>query len=69
MEKDVVCGMPVIKIIAAGKSEYQGKLYYFCSKRCKTLFDKNPEVRERATQPPRGTSALVRKLYPRSVCL
>jgi len=27
---------------AAGKSEYNGKTYYFCSKSCKTKFDANP---------------------------
>jgi Cu+-exporting ATPase len=43
MEKDVVCGMPVDPKSAAGKSEYKGKTYYFCSKGCKALFDKDPE--------------------------
>lgn len=42
MEKDVVCGMTVDPKTAAGKSEYQGKTYYFCSKGCKASFDKNP---------------------------
>ncbi len=42
MEKDVVCGMMVDPKTAAGKSEYQGKTYYFCSKGCKATFDKNP---------------------------
>jgi YHS domain-containing protein len=33
---------------AAGKSEYQGKTYYFCATGCKTKFDANPQqyVRE-----------------------
>ncbi|MGE5262141.1 MAG: YHS domain-containing protein [Acidobacteriota bacterium] len=42
MEKDVVCGMTVDPKTAGGKSEYQGKTYYFCSKGCKATFDKNP---------------------------
>jgi Cu+-exporting ATPase len=27
---------------AAGKSQYEGKTYYFCSTACKTKFDANP---------------------------
>jgi YHS domain-containing protein len=43
MEKDPVCGMDVDPKTAAGKSEYQGKTYYFCSPGCKQDFDKDPE--------------------------
>jgi YHS domain-containing protein len=42
MEKDVVCGMQVDPQKAAGKSEYEGKTYYFCSQSCKQKFDANP---------------------------
>lgn len=42
MERDVVCGMQVDPNKAAGKSEYNGKTYYFCSNGCKTKFDANP---------------------------
>jgi Cu+-exporting ATPase len=28
---------------AAGKSDYQGQTYYFCSTACKNEFDRNPE--------------------------
>jgi Cu+-exporting ATPase len=42
MERDVVCGMQVDPAKAAGKSEYNGKTYYFCAKACKTKFDANP---------------------------
>jgi Cu+-exporting ATPase len=28
---------------AAGKSEYKGQTYYFCSPGCKRSFDKDPE--------------------------
>jgi len=42
MEQDVVCGMKVDPKKAAGQSEYQGKVYYFCSASCKKKFDENP---------------------------
>lgn len=42
MERDVVCGMQVDPAKAAGKSEYNGKTYYFCSPICKKKFDANP---------------------------
>jgi Cu+-exporting ATPase len=42
MEIDPVCKMQVDPNNAAGKSEYQGKTYYFCSAGCKRRFDANP---------------------------
>jgi YHS domain-containing protein/uncharacterized membrane protein len=42
MAKDPVCGMQVDEKKAAGKSEYQGQTYYFCSPGCKVAFDKEP---------------------------
>jgi Cu+-exporting ATPase len=42
MERDVVCGMQVDPAKAAGKSDYNGKKYYFCSVACKKKFDANP---------------------------
>ncbi|MEZ0396663.1 MAG: YHS domain-containing protein [Anaerolineales bacterium] len=41
--KDPVCGMDVTPESAAGKSEYNGQTYYFCSLGCKKAFDKEPE--------------------------
>jgi Cu(I)/Ag(I) efflux system membrane fusion protein len=41
---DPVCGMQVDPRKGAGKSEYKGKTYYFCSEGCKKKFDGNPEV-------------------------
>ncbi len=41
--KDPVCGMEIKPETAAGKSEYKGKTYYFCSIGDKETFDKNPE--------------------------
>jgi Cu+-exporting ATPase len=41
--KDLVCGMEINPQSAAGKSEYQGQTYYFCSNGCKKAFDKEPQ--------------------------
>jgi YHS domain-containing protein len=41
--KDPVCGMDVDPKTAAGKSEYDGQTFYFCSTGCKRSFDKDPE--------------------------
>ncbi len=41
--KDPVCGMDIDPATAAGKSEYNGQTYYFCSAGCKKSFDKEPE--------------------------
>lgn len=43
MAKDPVCGMDCDEKTAAATSVYQGKTYYFCAKRCKEEFDKNPQ--------------------------
>lgn len=42
MERDVVCGMQVDPARAAATSEFNGKVYVFCSKGCKTKFDARP---------------------------
>jgi Cu+-exporting ATPase len=42
MAQDVVCGMEVDKQRAAGKSEYQGCTYYFCSPGCQQRFAADP---------------------------
>lgn len=41
--KDPVCGMEIDPNTAAGKSEYKGQTYYFCSPGCKKSFDRAPE--------------------------
>ena len=43
MAKDPVCKMDVNEEAAAGKAEYGGKTYYFCSTGCKEEFEKAPE--------------------------
>jgi YHS domain-containing protein len=39
-----VCKMTVGEKKAAGKSEYNGKTYYFCSTSCKSKFDQSPHT-------------------------
>jgi xanthine dehydrogenase accessory factor len=41
--KDPICGMTVDTTKAKYKSEYQGKMIYFCCPGCKQAFDKQPE--------------------------
>ncbi len=43
MQIDPVCEMEVDPATAQWKSEYQGKVYYFCSPGCKRSFEKEPE--------------------------
>lgn len=40
---DPVCGMQIEPAKAAGKSEYKGQTFYFCSDHCKRKFDAAPE--------------------------
>jgi xanthine dehydrogenase accessory factor len=40
---DPVCGMTVEVATARWKSEYNGRLYYFCAAGCKRTFDQAPE--------------------------
>jgi YHS domain-containing protein len=42
MATDPVCKMQIDEHKAAGKSEYNGKTYYFCAPICKVKFDKDP---------------------------
>ncbi len=43
MARDPVCGASVPEQ-GAPSSEFEGKLYYFCSEDCKQEFDDDPEV-------------------------
>ncbi len=43
MTKDPFCGMTVDEKSPAAKSEYKGKVYYFCCTACKEKFNKAPE--------------------------
>jgi len=40
---DPVCHMDIDPATAAGKSEYKGETYYFCSLGCKKSFDNEPD--------------------------
>jgi len=40
--KDPICGMPVEEERAAGRSEYGGRVYYFCSAGCREKFNEDP---------------------------
>jgi len=50
--KDPVCGMDVDTSKAKYISVYKGRIYYFCSEKCKREFDANPEYF--LTHGPRG---------------
>ncbi len=41
--RDPVCGMSVDPHTAEHRSQHQGKTWYFCSSRCLSRFDENPE--------------------------
>lgn len=43
MAIDPVCKMKVDERSAKFKSEYRGKIYYFCAPGCKKAFDEDPE--------------------------
>jgi P-type Cu+ transporter len=43
-QTDPVCGMQVNPATAAGKYEYQGQTYYFCSPHCLQKFSADPEA-------------------------
>ncbi len=42
VEIDPVCGMEVDPADAAGHSEFEDRVYYFCSPKCKEKFDLGP---------------------------
>ena len=43
MAKDPVCGMEVEEHTARHKLQHRDKTYYFCSERCRTSFEQDPE--------------------------
>lgn len=43
MVTDPVCNMKIDENKAAGKSDYNGKTYYFCAPVCKKKFDADPQ--------------------------
>jgi YHS domain-containing protein len=43
-EHDVICHMDISIADAAGRSDYDGRTYYFCANSCKEQFDRDPEA-------------------------
>lgn len=41
--KDPVCGMDVDTATAEWKTEYRGRVYYFCAPGCKRSFEAEPD--------------------------
>lgn len=44
MTRDPVCGVPIKEENAAWTSDYEDHTYFFCSERCKSLFDQDPQL-------------------------
>jgi YHS domain-containing protein len=42
MAKDIVCGTEIDEQRTARKSEYRGRIYYFCSLGCQQRFGEEP---------------------------
>ncbi len=43
MAIDPICKMDVDEKSAQYKTEYKGKVYYFCAAACKNAFEENPD--------------------------
>jgi YHS domain-containing protein len=56
-QRDPVCNMEVDEQSAAGRSQYQGQTYYFCTESCKNEFDQNPEMYANPGEQSTGQSA------------
>lgn len=54
---DPMCGMPLDSATAAFQSSFDGRIYYFCSIGCQTIFDTNPAGN---AQRPSPTATLTR---------
>jgi Cu+-exporting ATPase len=52
-QRDLVCNMEIDEQNAAGRSQYQGQTYYFCSQSCRNKFGQNPQ--QYAQQREQGT--------------
>lgn len=70
MTKDPVCGMDIDEKMAAGRSEYQGKVYYFCAPGCLKDFEKEPDqyVKTGETMIDRSGTQRFPKNQPRGGC-
>ncbi|MDT8443226.1 MAG: heavy metal translocating P-type ATPase [Desulfuromonadales bacterium] len=56
--KDPVCGMDVTEQKSAGKARYAGETYFFCSEKCRTKFEDDPEkyLQKKATEEETSTN-------------
>lgn len=57
IQRDPVCNMEVDEQSAAGRSQYQGQTYYFCTESCKSEFEQNPEMYANQGEQSAGKSA------------
>ncbi|HLA09782.1 MAG TPA: YHS domain-containing protein [Pyrinomonadaceae bacterium] len=55
--RDPVCNMEIDEQTAAGRSQYDGQTYYFCSQSCKSEFDQNPQQYAKQREQGAGGSA------------
>ena len=55
--RDPVCNMEIDEQSAAGRSQYQGETYYFCTESCKDEFDQNPQQYANKGEQSAGQSA------------
>ena len=62
-EKDAVCGMTVDPKNPADTTEYQGKNYYFCSKKCAVKFRINPEEYLTKEESPKASDSTDKRVY------
>jgi len=52
MPRDPVCGMNVREDRDSIRSNYKGQTYYFCCDKCRSEFDRNPDVYANANRQP-----------------
>src|SRR5229473_5236373 len=77
MAIDPVCGMTVEPAKAAGKLDYKGTSYFFCSKHCLHSFQSDPgkfllspkreKTEEKETQEPQGKAKYTCPMHPQIV--
>ncbi len=62
---DPVCGMKVRPESVKGKSDFKGETYYFCSVKCKTKFDADPNAYlNKKPAPPRAEAKSIEYTCP-----
>lgn len=44
MAIDPVCGMEIEEAQAPATTEFEGRVYYFCSESCRDEFEANPQL-------------------------